>query len=90
VVEQSVLGRALVRVLSVVEQSVLGRALVRVFSTVLNPDDVFVIYLASVITHFANQVSLKEVTAVEPQPVTNWYHLGRGAWGDPGGCVSNG
>ncbi|GAX85501.1 hypothetical protein CEUSTIGMA_g12917.t1, partial [Chlamydomonas eustigma] len=31
-------------------------------------------------------VSLKEVTAVEPQPVTNWYHLGEGAWGDPGGC----
>ena len=31
-------------------------------------------------------IKLKPITAVEPQQLTQWYHLGKGHWSDPAGC----
>lgn len=31
-------------------------------------------------------VNLAPITATEPNPLTQWYHLGSGDWSEPGGC----
>lgn len=31
-------------------------------------------------------IKLKPITAVEPQQLIQWYHLGMGHWSDPAGC----